>query len=403
MKLPPPRNKNRNPSPTPIKVEEPVVEKPPFLEMVGDYLQQYYPFPSLFQRESPAREHVSFNSFRTSRSMQLLIQLLRFSPWLCGLGFALAYGLKVGSYLGVSAIVTAFYQQYQGLVQALYMISVSGLIGFGTNFLAIRMLFRPVIKRPIWGQGLIPAQRERIIQSLAKGMHKHVLSQDLIRRRVEDTGLVTRVNDLLMDGSTGLMQDAALREDLKAAIHDTLVDFSRREDIRQEVRALIDRRLERQLSSGVASLVIKSFKRIREEDYHELIDRVVSEIPNLARDVMERLEQELDRLARFIHEQKPQTEAQIMDIFVDLLNRIDIADLLAKQMDHFDEAKLERMVWEATNEQLLYIQYLGTVLGILGGLLIWRPEVTGVVYVLGFILLYGLDQLIFRWRNRRQT
>ena len=89
-----------------------------------------------------------------------------------------------------------------------------------------------------------------------------------------------------------------------------------------------------------------------------------------------------------------------MNIFVDLLNRIDITGLLAKQMEHFDEAKLEKMVWEATNEQLLYIQYLGTVLGILGGMLIWQPQIMGGIYILLFSFLWVLDNVIFKMKTK---
>ena len=92
-----------------------------------------------------------------------------------------------------------------------------------------------------------------------------------------------------------------------------------------------------------------------------------------------------------------------MRIFIDLLNRIDITDLLAKQMAHFDEARLEKMIWEATNEQLLYIQYLGTVLGILGGLLIWRPAIMGPAFALIFLILFGLDKLLYRLQSRRKA
>jgi hypothetical protein len=49
------------------------------------------------------------------------------------------------------------------------------------------------------------------------------------------------------------------------------------------------------------------------------------------------------------------------------------------------------MIWTATNEQLLYIEYLGTLLGIFGGLLIWQPLVMSIIFGGLFIFLFLLD------------
>lgn len=378
------------------------------LDEFTTYFRTYFPFDTLLERKPVDREDLAFNRFRVSRGKRLAMYALRLSPWLCGLAFGLTFGTILLSQLADRlsaptwlAALPPFYAAYAGVIRAVNIVAVSGLIGYGTNYVAIRMLFRPVVRRPVWGQGLIPAQRDRIIFTLARGMHKHVLNQDLIRKRVEETGLVKKLNHLLIDGSAGLLQDQSLREALKQVIHQSMVEFAHRDDVRRDIREVIDTRLEENLEGGLKRFLLQTYKRYNKEDYEAAIDKVVADIPRVTLDVLGRLEKELDSLAALIQDRKAYTEEQIMKLFVNLLNRIDITDLLAKQMAHFDEAKLERMVWEATNEQLLYIQYLGTLLGILGGLLIWRPEVTGPIYLLAFGLLYGLDSLLFRLQQKR--
>ena len=345
--------------------------------------------------------------------MQLVMYALRISPMICLVGFSGAFLMQVAGQLGGMAVFESMgwsgwlndvgnYYETHPIFNAIYIVSVSGLIGFGTNYIAIRMLFRPVEKRPIWGQGLIPAQRDRIIYTLAQGMHKHVLNQDLIRLRVEQTGLVSKVNNLVMDGTSGLVLDSELRNMLKKMIYDSMTEYAHREDVREEIRGIIDERLENNFDGGLKKFLLQTYKRYNKEDYHEVIDKIVRDIPQVALDVIEKMELQLDRVAAYIRLQKGYTEKQIMNIFVDLLNRIDITDLLAKQMAHFDEAKLEKMVWEATNEQLLYIQYLGTVLGILGGLLIWQPQIMGMGYVIGFSLLWFLDNMIYKIKHKKK-
>ena len=344
--------------------------------------------------------------------MKAIMTGLKITPWICGLGFGASFFIiMVAEYgIGVEFLqpIASLHTKLDGgsgpfreLINALNIICVSGLIGFGTNFLAIRMLFRPVERRPIWGQGLIPAQRTRIIYTLAKGMHTHILNQELIRKRVEDTGLVKKVNNLLMDGSSGMVQDTDLREELKSTLYQGMVDFAGREDIRKDIREMIDVRLEENLEGGVKKLVLQTYKRFNKDDYDAAIDKIIQDIPKVAQEVMNKMESQLDTVAAYIRKQKKFTEEQIMMVFMDLLNRIDITTLLANQMAHFDEAKLERMVWEATNEQLLYIQYLGTILGIFGGLLIWAPGIMGGVYLFGFLILFALDQLLYRIKSKK--
>lgn len=372
------------------------------IETFKTYLKKHYDFSSLFEKSDVDDEKVGFNKYKLTFSKRIVLNGLRFSPIICGVGFGIAFSIKILGSLGWVPAISNFQEQNYAVIQALYIIFVSGLIGFGTNWLAIKMLFRPVMKRPIWGQGLIPAQRDRIIYTLAQGMHKHVLNQDLIRKRVEETGLVKKVNNLMMDGTTGLIQDEEMREQIKTLIFDSMTEYANRDDVRKQIREIIDDRLEKKLDGGV-KVLLQVYKRYRKDTYEEVIDNIVAEIPKVVREVTEKLEKELDRLAAYIRKEKSFTETQIMNVFIDLLNRIDITALLAKQMAHFDEAKLERMVWEATNEQLLYIQYLGTILGILGGLLIWKPEITGPLYVVLFSVLYLIDNLLYRvQKNRNQ-
>jgi uncharacterized membrane protein YheB (UPF0754 family) len=382
------------------------------IDTIKSFLQKHYAFDSLFQKGEVPDRDISFNQFKLSNSKRLVMYALKVSPIFCSVGFATLFLMQLAGQISDTSFVEAMglsmsfaslgnmFNQYQFL-NALYIISVSGLIGYGTNYIAIRMLFRPVNKRPVWGQGLIPAQRDRIIVTLAQGMHKHVLNEDLIRMRVEETGLVSKVNNLVMDGTTNLVKDAELRILLKKMIFDSINDYARREDIRIEIRNLIDQRLENNLEGGLKKFLLQTYKKYNERDYHEVIDKVVNDIPKVAIEVIEKMEAQLDRVAAYVRMQKGYTEKQIMNIFVDLLNRIDITSLLAKQMEHFDEAKLEKMVWEATNEQLLYIQYLGTVLGILGGMLIWQPQIMGGIYILIFSLLWMLDNFIFNLNKKK--
>lgn len=370
------------------------------VERLKLYLQKHFPFVSALASPTPVTALPKSEKANFSAGMKAVLLALQLLPWLCGLAFLLSFFPLFNTPFEARVPWLGMPLRFEGLLRT---ISVSGLIGYGTNYIAIHMLFRPLVRRPIWGQGLIPAQRDRIILRLAQGMHTHVLSQELIRKRVEETGLVKRINDLVADGTIGLLRDEEFRRELKGAFLQALEAYAAREEVRTEIKSIIDKKLEGQMDKGIRKLVLQTYKRYNREEYEAALDQLIGEIPELGAQVLTRSEAQLDRLAAWIRKEKRQGAERIMEVFVKLLNSIDITDLLAKQMSYLDERKLERMVWEATNEQLVYIQNLGTFLGILGGLLIWSPLLTLGFFAVIFALLFGLDVLLFRLQNHPRS
>ena len=260
------------------------------------------------------------------------------------------------------------------------------------------MLFRPVNKRPIWGQGLIPAQKDRIIYTLANGMHDHILNPTLIQKRLEASGLVVKMNNLIIDGSRNLIQDSELREELKKVIVGGMEDYLNQTKVKKEILSLIDRRVQENME-GVGKFILNTYKRVNPEDYQAIMNRVISDIPKVSKEVLDKMEKEIASIDSYLDQQRSASEQFIEQTLIKTLDQIDIPNLLRGQMEHFDEVRLERMVREATNEQLQYIQYLGALLGILGGLLIWQPTLMGIVYGLLLAILYIADVIIYRLKT----
>ncbi|MEL6672275.1 MAG: DUF445 family protein [Bacteroidota bacterium] len=364
------------------------------------YFQKHFPFQSLLAGSANNVKGDAPDKYTLSTSRRVALYALKATVPICLLGFVSSFFIQTNY---IYQLDWGFFQKaidFEGIIRA---VAVGGLIGYGTNWLAIKMLFKPVKKRPLLGQGVVPAQKDRIIYSLAQGMYNHILNQDLIRQRIEETGLIDRLNNIVMDGTVSLIQDEALRGEIKKSIYETMESFANQEEVRQEIKTLIDQRLEQNLDKGFTKFVLQTYKRLNKEEYEAVIDKVVKDIPNVAVEVMDKLDDQLNRAAAFVRKEKKEMADRIMDLFIDLLNRIDITDLLAKQMVHFDEEKMERMVRESTNEQLQYVQYLGTILGILGGLLIWQPEIMTGIYVVLSGLLFGLDALIFSLTQKKDA
>ena len=89
-----------------------------------------------------------------------------------------------------------------------------------------------------------------------------------------------------------------------------------------------------------------------------------------------------------------------MQLVISVLERINITRILNRQMAHLDESGLEQMIRGATNKQLLYIQYLGTLLGLLGGFLISNPGPVMVFYLTVIGALYLLDNVLHSMKKK---
>lgn len=364
--------------------------------MLKKYFNRHFRFDALLEPD-PSDQQLAVPPRRQfGKGFRIAVRMLRVLPYLCLGVFLFSFYWDFGP--EDSVMLLGYRLETEALLR---MVAISGLIGFGTNWLAIKMLFKPVQKRPIWGQGLIPAQKDRIVYQLAGGIHRNILSEDLIQTRIRESGLLRRATRVGMKGIENLLDDPEFREELKALVRTHLESNMEREDLRERFTHIIDQKLEANLQTGLKGVIFKTYKRFNQEEYELLIASILDRIPETVEEILEELETQRGELIDALRSRAPEFEDFMMRMIVDILERIDIREILSRQMAHLDEAKLESMIWNATNEQLLYIQYLGTLLGILGGLVIWQPLIVGLTYVGIFLLLLGLDNFLYQIRKRR--
>jgi uncharacterized membrane protein YheB (UPF0754 family) len=358
--------------------------------MIKKYFQKHFRFEEVFDAP-PTAEDISFVAKRQrKRSFFIFLQFLKLLPIVCGLAFAISFFWDYGPddswmILGQDLKMEAFIR----------MVAVSGLIGFGTNWVAVKMLFKPVYRRPIWGQGLIPAHKERIVWNLAGGIHKHILNEELIRDRITKSGLTQKISHLLVTGVQNLLDDEEFSREVKLIAYSYLKERIALPETRERFTNIIDEKLDDNINKGLPGFVFKAYKALNRKEYEMLLNKILDRVPGIVVEVIEEVESETEAIGEAIRAREHEMEALLLRVVIDVLDRIDIRTLLSKQMAHFDEARLEQLIWSATNEQLLYIEYLGTLLGILGGLLIWQPVVVGIFFISLIAVLFLLDQVLF--------
>ncbi len=99
------------------------------------------------------------------------------------------------------AVATAFYfgrdslfsQQHTQWIEAFYTIALTANIGYFTNYIAIKMLFKPHYKTAFGRQGLIPKNQEKLAEKLSQTMMDNFLSSQQWREYLVNSKLISQI------------------------------------------------------------------------------------------------------------------------------------------------------------------------------------------------------------------
>lgn len=322
------------------------------------------------------------------------LPVLQALPWILGAVFALSFAWDLS---GVTVSVLGYSIVLDDLLR---ITSVSGLIGFGTNWLAITMLFRPREKRPIFGQGLVPAQRERVAFRLAQAVSDELINKTLIKEKIRESGLVSEYRDLLVAAAGDVATDETIRTELKALLRELLRDILSTPSVQDRIVTFTAQHLQEHAGDGLSGLALRTYRFFREDDFRARLYEAVERLPDSIDPLLEEVDPVLDRLPTRLEEQSEDLEKLLMQIALRLVDTLDVEEMIYENVRSYDEQQLERLLRRTTNEQLNYIKYLGAVLGVVGGFIIWAPAVSLVVFAVIGLGIYAVDELLYRRRTQ---
>ena len=283
---------------------------------------------------------------------------------------------------------------------------LGGGIGYITNDLAIRMLFRP--RRAVYigkfhvpfTPGLIPAQQGRIAQSIGDVVSKQLLNEETLRQT------------LLSEATISKLQDKA-RVFLRTFSRDErrVRDLLNRKDVREKVNLNVDELTQRLTESLTAKiieaklgitvvgsvigdkmdfinqnrwlsiLVDGNAQKSIKEKLAEKVDEIIAEkAPDAIAAIVARYRGEImdarlcDLYARFqdkeemILEKLTEVYTSILgDNLGRLLRAINIEKIVVDKINGLDPAELETVIFGVMKQELRAIVYLGALLGFLMG------------------------------------
>ena len=322
-----------------------------------------------------------------------IIPFLQVIPWLLALVFV---GSFFWDFPGATLPLGGLAIPLDGLLRVL---SVSGLIGFGTNWLAITMLFQPRGKRAILPQGLIPAQRERVIYRLSEAISRELINADIIKQKIKDSGVIGRYRDLALGVVRGVVEDPGFRADLKDLAQAYATEVLGSEAVRREVARLAVEKVEEQAGKGLGGMALRLYRTFAEDDFQKRVDRALDELPGAVAPLLDRIDTALDAVPEKVEARADEIEEAATTAILSFVEGFDVRTMIAERARTFDEGQLEGLLKSTSNEQLNYIKYLGAILGVFGGLVIWQPIGALVAFTVISLAVWGLDEALVRMRR----
>jgi len=320
------------------------------------------------------------------------LPVLRSLPWLLGAAFALSFAWD---FPGMTLTVAGYAIELEHLLRYT---TVSGLIGFGTNWLAITMLFRPREERPLVGQGLVPSQRERVAFRLAQAVSDELINERIIMEKIRESGLAAQYRDLVVAVAGDVVTDDAVRAELKGLLRQVLRDVLSTPAVQNRIADFTAEQLE-QNTDGLPGVAFRTYRLFGEEDFQQRLRAATRRLPESVGPLLDELDPVLDRLPAQLDRHGDAIEEVLTALLLRIVDTLDVERIVFENVRAYDEQQLEMLLRRTTNEQLNYIKYLGAVLGVVGGLIIWAPAASLAAVTTVGLIVYAVDEALFRART----
>ena len=280
---------------------------------------------------------------------------------------------------------------------------LGAIIGYVTNWIAIRMLFRPRATKRIFGvqvpltPGIVPKNRDELAQKIGRAVAGELLSADAIRTQIDSPELQASLGQWISHQRQNLIQQPIrlpggqqLLYDLMPAISEAIRRLLREPDLRNGMISagnnIVSNFAANQNAVTGSAIGLSRADRAVINRMPQIIDTIIAEAEAVATPA--RLAQVTDQWLRtgdakrvndFItlsETNEAKIDSYITQRLIAFLREeiptlsgiLNIERLVSERINTFDVVQVERMILEVTGRHLKWINYFGAGLGALIGL-----------------------------------
>jgi len=313
------------------------------------------------------------------------------------LAFQTRGGLKLALRVFFPAALAVFFASFawdwHGVLRSC---AVAGMIGFGTNWIAIRMLFWPRESRPIFGHGLIPSQRDELIDKVAHEVLENLINEELILARVEQTRIVSRFTSAGIAKLREVARDPDFQEDLRLMVLTYVGELTRDPDFRRNLARRAEQSFEDFAGERFRGWMVRRLRDVWRGPLIELLNQEVDRLDETLSEGMRQMDRLSDRLPEALEKRQGDIDAVLTNMLLGLVREVDLHEIVYDQLATVTPEELERGFLEFSDDKLSYITLLGGLFGVIGGLVIVWPLPALGVLVAGVCALAVADVVAYR-------
>ncbi|HHU51736.1 MAG TPA: DUF445 family protein [Firmicutes bacterium] len=249
-------------------------------------------------------------------------------------------------------------------------------VGYFTNWLAIKMLFHPRQPNAVWW-GLIPARREDIIETISTEILNRLISPEIISDYLHQEGIVTETLGSTLNVLAELVDQPDFRLDYREVLAGFLSDLLSSAATRHRIREYLEERIIRWQGETFSGKMIEWSKKIWGPKVIGEIDRILASSPQEVAAFLPDLEKIFIDFTYTLREKAGDGQRRVEETLITwlpkVLSKLEFKEIIHRQLRKLDEAELEAALVGNVQRELVFIQTSGGIFGLLVGLAILYP------------------------------
>lgn len=269
------------------------------------------------------------------------------------------------------------YQAFIAPWQTLEPIIGAAVVGYWTNWLAIKMLFYPRKPNRIW-QGIIPARRNTIIASIVSGITDNLFSARIVSDYLREHDYSTK----LVDAIKITLKEEEFHNELQTVLTQQISVFLSEPEFQEIIRANLDKLITGWKAQSLLEVPLELSKNHWKPVVIEKIITLLSETPESLSSLVTHLDNRLTTLIQNADLQHGKVETLIIQSLEEGFHLFDIENIITTQLVKMDESQFEELLTGSVAAELTFIQTSGGLFGAMVGLVIRYPELRWFVLIL---------------------
>ncbi|SJZ37803.1 DUF445 family protein [Selenihalanaerobacter shriftii] len=239
---------------------------------------------------------------------------------------------------------------------------IGSIIGYFTNWVAIKMLFRPLKEKRFLGiklpftPGVIPRRRGKLAESIGDTVGKRLLTPDAFQNMLESEEMKSKIRDFIKENIKNLADEERSTQEI---LDEIITDNEKRNKLEMELKNFISNGIQNLLSNEEIVEMIKSKldnidpkkveNYLESDEYQELKSKIEEAlITNLHKDsTKQRLVEFIEEKLEIIKDNK-QSIGEVLPAGIEK----SLKGWLAEQGPHIVERLVEFLDSEATKDRI---------------------------------------------------